>query len=263
MYCKKCGSQIDDDSMFCKKCGENQLQKTYKDSTYSYPDKDVKKSSSPFFRKFFRTTASKIIAGVLAVAILTTGIVIIVDNHKKNNLLNELITDSQSDVCCTYWEAVKLYNEDDLREQFYRYNYPYGYNDCKPLILSSLIFVETKAGVKMLYDDSGEPFSNVLMNNSMTLSEFVSQASEFINETTEENIFHQVNVINNEKFEIIRSQSEGRFSLIISFEMFEEDGEMYLKIYNAKSIQDGVEADESEWTEPPRFTGAVFKKMKG
>lgn len=84
MYCKKCGSQIDENSAFCKKCGEKQPQKVDTTTVYSPPDKDVKKSSPSFFRKVFKTTASKIIAGVLAAAILATGVVIVVVNQNKN-----------------------------------------------------------------------------------------------------------------------------------------------------------------------------------
>ena len=41
MYCKNCGSQIDDDSKFCDKCGQTISKKEEKDNTTS---KDTKKS---------------------------------------------------------------------------------------------------------------------------------------------------------------------------------------------------------------------------
>ena len=43
MYCEKCGSQIDDDSVFCQKCGEKQLQEIETATAHSHPNKDVKK----------------------------------------------------------------------------------------------------------------------------------------------------------------------------------------------------------------------------
>ena len=33
MYCEKCGSQIDDDSVFCQKCGEKQIDFNDKSDT--------------------------------------------------------------------------------------------------------------------------------------------------------------------------------------------------------------------------------------
>lgn len=30
MYCEKCGTQIDDDSVFCQNCGEKQIDFNYK-----------------------------------------------------------------------------------------------------------------------------------------------------------------------------------------------------------------------------------------
>ena len=92
MYCEKCGSQIDDDSVFCQKCGEKQLQEIETATAHSHPNKDVKKSSLSFFRKVFKTTASKIIAGVLAVAILATGFVIIVDNQNEGTFVSDSIS---------------------------------------------------------------------------------------------------------------------------------------------------------------------------
>lgn len=92
MYCEKCGSQIDDDSVFCQKCGEKQLQEIETATAHSHPNKDVKKSSLSFFRKVFKTTASKIIAGVLAVAILATGVVIVVNNKDESTFVSDSIS---------------------------------------------------------------------------------------------------------------------------------------------------------------------------
>lgn len=92
MYCEKCGAQIDDDSVFCQKCGEKQLQEIETATAHSHPNKDVKKSSLSFFRKVFKTTASKIIAGVLAVAILATGVVIVVNNKDESTFVSDSIS---------------------------------------------------------------------------------------------------------------------------------------------------------------------------
>ncbi len=92
MYCKKCGCPISEDAVFCKKCGEKQHQGIEPVAVHSHQGKDFLKKFSVVFRRVFRTTASKIIAGVLAAAILTTGIVVIVDNQNKNRFVSDSIS---------------------------------------------------------------------------------------------------------------------------------------------------------------------------
>ncbi len=92
MYCKKCGCPISEDAVFCKKCGEKQHQGIEPVAVHSHQGKDFLKKFSVVFRRVFRTTASKIIAGVLAAAILATGIVVIVDNQNKNRFVSDSIS---------------------------------------------------------------------------------------------------------------------------------------------------------------------------
>ncbi len=92
MYCKKCGCPISEDAVFCKKCGEKQHQGIESAAVHSHQGKDFLKKFSVVFRRVFRTTASKIIAGVLAAAILVTGIVAIVDNQNKNRFVSDSIS---------------------------------------------------------------------------------------------------------------------------------------------------------------------------
>lgn len=92
MYCKKCGCPISEDAVFCKKCGEKQHQGIESAAVHSHQGKDFLKKFSVVFRRVFRTTASKIIAGVLAAAILVTGIVVIVDNQNKNRFVSDSIS---------------------------------------------------------------------------------------------------------------------------------------------------------------------------
>lgn len=92
MYCKKCGCSISEDAVFCKKCGEKQHQGIESAAVHSHQGKDFLKKFSVVFRRVFRTTASKIIAGVLAVAIFATGVVIVVDNQNKNRFSSDNIS---------------------------------------------------------------------------------------------------------------------------------------------------------------------------
>ncbi len=92
MYCKKCGCPISEDAVFCKKCGEKQHQGIESAAVHSHQGKDFLKKFSVVFRRVFRTTASKIIAGVLAAAILVTGIAVIVNNQNKNRFASDSIS---------------------------------------------------------------------------------------------------------------------------------------------------------------------------
>lgn len=92
MYCKKCGCPISEDAVFCKKCGEKQHQGIESAAVHSHQGKDFLKKFSVVFRRVFRTTASKIIAGVLAAAILVTGIAVIVNNQNKNRFVSDSIS---------------------------------------------------------------------------------------------------------------------------------------------------------------------------
>ena len=92
MYCKKCGCPISEDAVFCKKCGEKQHQGIESVAVHSHQGKDFFLKFSVVFRRVFRTTASKIIAGVLVAAILVTGIVAIVDNQNKNRFVSDSIS---------------------------------------------------------------------------------------------------------------------------------------------------------------------------
>lgn len=92
MYCKKCGCPISEDAVFCKKCGEKQHQGLESAAVHSHHGKDFLKKFSVVFRRVFRTTASKIIAGVLAAAILVTGIAVIVNNQNKNRFVSDSIS---------------------------------------------------------------------------------------------------------------------------------------------------------------------------
>lgn len=92
MYCKKCGCLISEDAVFCKKCGEKQHQGLESEAVHSHHGKDFLKKFSVVFRRVFRTTASKIIAGVLAAAILVTGIAVIVNNQNKNRFVSDSIS---------------------------------------------------------------------------------------------------------------------------------------------------------------------------
>ena len=80
MYCKKCGTQIDDDSKFCKNCGEKQTK-----------NESIKKEKSN------KTKAEKtLIIMTIIVAVIVT-ISLIGQNCKNSNNNNNKTSDNNDD----------------------------------------------------------------------------------------------------------------------------------------------------------------------
>jgi|GEM_PF-1601636 predicted nucleic acid-binding Zn ribbon protein len=77
MYCKKCGAQIEDNSVFCKECGERLIEKEKK----------------PLPKKKIRKIIISVVAGILVIGIIVFGILFLtrqkeMEAEKENEILS-------------------------------------------------------------------------------------------------------------------------------------------------------------------------------
>lgn len=75
MFCKHCGTQIDDDSIYCNKCGEKQKNNEIEEKIINAQENEVKNKNNK--------NGGKFIIGIIICFLITLAIITIIDINKN------------------------------------------------------------------------------------------------------------------------------------------------------------------------------------